>query len=136
MRIQEVPQDKKQFKNEEVELRKILYVTNDKGEYTQTPSYGWETENLALEQVWEELTESIEKERLNVINGVSSPIAYYMLKNRMDIAVLASYVGKWQWQVKRHMKPDIFKSLSEKTLSKYAEVFNISTTELLGKPLS
>ena len=42
----------------------------------------------------------------------------------------ASYVGFWQWRVKRHLKPKVFKKLSEKTLQKYADVFEISLNEL------
>lgn len=48
----------------------------------------------------------------------------------MDIGVLSSYVGMWQWRVKRHFKPTIFAKLKETVLQKYAETFNISIHEL------
>jgi hypothetical protein len=48
----------------------------------------------------------------------------------MDVALLASYAGKWQWQVKRHMKPDVFKKLDTKVLAGYAAIFNITIEEL------
>ena len=48
----------------------------------------------------------------------------------MDVGILASYVGLWQWRVKRHFKPSIFKKLKTNTLQKYAEVFEISVDEL------
>ena len=48
----------------------------------------------------------------------------------MDVGILASYVGLWQWRVKRHFKPSIFKKLKNYTLQKYAEVFEISVDEL------
>ena len=63
-------------------------------------------------------------------NGISSPILYYMLLNRMDWAVLASAMHRWQWIIKRHAKPSVFKKLSAKTLQQYAEVFNITVDEL------
>jgi len=50
--------------------------------------------------------------------------------HKMDIPVLAGYVGLWQWRVKRHFKPAVFKKLKEKTLQKYADVFEISLSEL------
>jgi len=48
----------------------------------------------------------------------------------MDLPVLAAYVGKWQWTVKRHAKSKIFKKLSESTLKRYADTFGISVDEL------
>jgi hypothetical protein len=36
----------------------------------------------------------------------------------------------WQWRVKRHLKPTVFKSLSDSILKKYADAFNISIEEL------
>jgi hypothetical protein len=34
------------------------------------------------------------------------------------------------WRVKRHLKPKVFKRLNEKTLKKYAEVFNVPLDQL------
>lgn len=130
MKANEVPQDKKQFNDQEVELRKVLYVTDSEGHYTQTHSYGWESENIALEQAWDEIFEQEERVKQEIKAGYSSPIKYFMIKNRMDIGILASYVGKWQWQVKRHCKASVFQSLSEKLLQKYAAIFSISLEEL------
>ena len=48
----------------------------------------------------------------------------------MDVSVLASYVEIWQWRVKRHFKPSVFKKLNSKVLQKYADVFEISIDEL------
>jgi hypothetical protein len=53
-----------------------------------------------------------------------------MEKALMDIEILAGYTGFWQWQVKRHLKPDVFNALSEKKLQKYADVFNVSVADL------
>jgi hypothetical protein len=108
----------------------VLYVTNQDGSYTQTNSDGWEVENVVLEQAWEEIDQQLEEARQQVMKGVSSPIAYYMIKSRMDIGILAAYVNKWQWQVRRHLKPDIFKGLSSSLLEKYAKVLNITVDEL------
>jgi len=48
----------------------------------------------------------------------------------MDPPTLAAYTGFWKWQVMRHMKPAAFKTLSDKKLLKYAEVFEISVEDL------
>jgi hypothetical protein len=55
---------------------------------------------------------------------------YFMELNKMDLQVLAAYVGMWQWRVKRHGKPKIFKTLSDSTLKKYADTFGITVDEL------
>ncbi len=130
MRIEDVPQDKKEFRDGDKAPKKVMYVTKADGSYTQTESLGWEAENLVLEQAWEDIDERLSLEKQKVQQGLTSPISYYMIKNRMDLPILASYVGKWQWQIKRHMKPSVFNSLSQKTIDKYKEVFNITEDEL------
>ena len=130
MNIEDVPQDLKDFRDGNKAPKKVMYVTTQDGQYTQTQSVGWEAENLVLKQAWEDIDWQLAEEKKKVISGMVSPISYYMIKNRMDIAILASYVGKWQWQVKRHMKPSVFKSLSEPIKEKYARVFNITKEEL------
>lgn len=130
MKLNDVPQDKKHFNDKDVELRKVLYVTDKNGQYTQTHSYGWESENIVLEQAWGEIFEQEEQVKQEIREGIASPIKYFMIKNRMDIGILASYVGKWQWQVKRHCKASVFKNLSENVLKKYAQVFNMEVSNL------
>ena len=50
----------------------------------------------------------------------------------MDIGILAAEMNKWQWQVKRHFKPDVFNSLDTKTKEKYATVFKVTMDELIN----
>jgi hypothetical protein len=107
-----------------------MYVTSDDGQYTQTQSDGWEAENLVLEQAWDDIEQQLNYEFERVKRKEVSPLAYYMVKSRMDIAILASYAGKWQWQVKRHMQPAIFDQLPEKMLQKYAAIFETDMDEL------
>ncbi len=130
MHIDEVPQDKKAFRDGEKAPKKVMYVTQKDGHYTQTQSVGWEAENLALEQAWDDIDQQLKEELEKVKQGIVSPVSYFMIKNRMDVPILASYVGKWQWQVRRHFKPSVFRALSEAMLQKYAEVFNITTEQL------
>lgn len=62
--------------------------------------------------------------------GAASPIVYYMELRKMDPQILASYVGLWKWRVKRHFKPNVFSTLNDKILQKYAEAFDISIDDL------
>lgn len=128
MKKKEVPQDKSNL--ESANFRELCYAVDENGEYTTENSTGWEPKTVALNNAIDDINERIEDAKSRVIKGETSPIEYYMELHKMDVGILASYVGFWQWKVKRHFKPSVFKKLSEKTLQKYAEVFEISGAEL------
>ncbi|MEC5142360.1 hypothetical protein [Chitinophaga sp. 212800010-3] len=128
MKKEEVPQDGDNL--HQGTFKQIMYAVDNSGNYVQVQSAGWEPENIALGQAWEEVNERVKQARARVEAGEISPVVYYMEKNLMDLPLLASYVGKFQWQVKRHMKPDVFKTLSPKMLQRYAEAFKISIEDL------
>ncbi len=129
MKVNEVPQDPKNFKGAD-KVKKLMYAVDKDGKYTGVNSAGWEAENTATRQVWDDVDEALTATEAQVKAGEISPISYYMQKSLMDIALLAKFVGKWQWQVKRHMKPAVFSKLSTGMLEKYASVFNITVHEL------
>ena len=129
MQLDEVPQDGLDYKERD-KLRKLLYATDKDGHYTGINSVGWEAENIATKGAWDEVVETLKETEAAVKAGKLSPIAYFMQKSLMDEALLAKYVGKWKWTVKRHMKPSVFNKLSDKILAQYASVFNISVGEL------
>lgn len=128
MKREEVPQDKSNL--ESANFRELCYAVDEDGKYTTEKSTGWEPKTVALNNAIEVINERIETAKNRVRAGETSPIEYYMELHKMDVGILASYVGFWQWKVKRHFKPKIFKKLSEKTLNKYAEVFEITIEEL------
>lgn len=128
MKKKEVPQDKSNLQS--ANFRELCYAVDENGEYTTENSSGWEPKTVALNNAIDDINERIEDAKNRVIAGETSPIEYYMELHKMDIGILASYVGFWQWKVKRHFKPSIFKILSGKTLNKYAEVFEISVEKL------
>lgn len=129
MNINEVPQDPKDFREGD-KLRKLVYAVGKDGAYTGVNSAGWEVENYAMKNAWDAVEEALSETEEKVKKGELSPIAYYMQKNLMDITLLARYMGKWKWQVQRHMKPAVFRSLDPDLIEKYAKTFNISTEEL------
>ena len=131
MNVNEVPQDPKDFKGGD-KLRKLMYATDKDGNYTGIVSSGWDAENFAMKQAWDDVDETLADTEAQVRAGAVSPIAYFMQKNLMDLALLAKYVGKWQWQVKRHMKPSVFNKMDNALLQKYADVFRITIEELKG----
>ena len=129
MQLDEVPQDGLEYKERD-KLRKLMYAVDKDGHYTGIPSVGWEAENAATMGAWDEVAEVQKETEAAVRAGKLSPIAYYMQRSLMDVALLARYVGKWQWTVRRHLKPKHFAKLSDSTIAAYAAVFNISPEEL------
>lgn len=128
MKKDEVPQDKGNLSNKS--MKELVYATDEKGNYTTTLSTGWEPKTIALSNSIDEISERIAIAKTQVENNEVSPIAYFMEVSRMDLGVLSSYVGMWQWRVKRHFKPKVFAGLSDAILKKYAESFNITIEEL------
>lgn len=128
MKKQDLPQDESNLKS--ANMTEVLYVTDENDNYTTANSTGWDAKKAALDESMELIHERIEEAKQDVANGKVSPIIYFMELNKMDLAVLAAYVEMWQWRVKRHAKPKVFKSLSESVLKKYADAFGISTDEL------
>lgn len=126
MKETELPQEKGALQD----FTELCYVTDDEGNYTTLSSSGWEVKSIALEASLSRLQEQIDEAKADVLAGRKSSIVYYMLLNRMDWAVLADAMHRWQWVIKRHAKPSVFKKLSTKTLQKYAEVFGITVEEL------
>lgn len=128
MKKEEVPQDKGNLS--EKNMKELVYATDEKGNYTTALSTGWEPKTIALSNSIEVINERIAIAKKQVKNNEVSPICYFMELHKMDISILSSYVGMWQWRVKRHFKPKVFTGLSDKILQKYAETFAISIAEL------
>jgi hypothetical protein len=128
MRKDKVPQDQGNLSNSN--MKELVYATDDKGNYTTTLSSGWEPKTIALSNSIEEINERIAVAKEKVLKGEISPICYFMELHKMDISILSSYVGIWKWRVKRHFKPKVFATLSDKILQKYAATFSISIEDL------
>ncbi|MCF0070843.1 hypothetical protein LZD49_10200 [Dyadobacter sp. CY261] len=110
--------------------REVCYVKNGDGKYETALSKGWEVKKQALDSAWEEVNERVENARKAVANGEKSPVYYFMELRLMDLPVLSGYTGIFPFFIKRHFKPSVFKSLSERKLEKYARAFDITVSEL------
>lgn len=127
MKKEEVPQDLGSLGKI---TREVCYATDASGKYTTELSKGWDIKTNALDVTWENIEHKVTAAREKVLRNEASPILFFMEKNIMNIGILASYTGFFKWQVKRHLKPAVFKHLSNKKLSKYAVVFNVTIDEL------
>lgn len=133
MKKEEVPQDNANML--EGKFREPCYALDENGNYTTIGSVGWEPKNIIMQDAWDAVNERIEKVKQEVLSGKSSPIAYYMEKNLMDTKILASYVGKWRFTVKKHLKMSAFEKLDDELLEKYADTFDIELEILKNKEL-
>lgn len=124
-----MPQEGLKYKGRE-KVNKVMYATTQDGQYTSVNSIGWEAENVAMRQAWQEVEDTLAQVAEEVKAGRLSPIAWWMHKSLMDVGLLAKYVGKWRWTVKKHLKPSGFQKLNDQELLKYAAVFGISLAEL------
>lgn len=128
MKKDQVPQDEGNLSKNNV--RELLYATDEQGNYTTALSKGWEPKSIALSNAMDDISERMELAKADFKAGKSSPIVYFMEASKMDLGILASYVGMWQWRVKRHFKPSVFAGLSDKILQKYADAFDIDINRL------
>lgn len=127
MKKKEIPQDHSSLQNFTKEL---CYAVDETGKYTTDLSSGWDVKASALDVAWKDIEARVADAKRKVLNGEISPVVYYMELKLMDLSILAAYTGFYQWNIKRHFKPDVFKKLSAKRLSKYAEVFEVSVEQL------
>jgi hypothetical protein len=122
MKKEEVPQDLSSLGKV---TKEVCYATDEKGKYTTELSQGWEVKTGALDVAWQDIAERVATAKAKVLRQEASPLLYLM-----DIGVLAGYTGFWKWQVRRHLRPAVFKKLSERKRRRYAEVFEVSVTDL------
>ena len=130
MKKDEIPQDPSRL--EEKNMKELCYVVDESGEYSTGLSSGWEPKSIALDITMDNLNQQIEEARQEVLNGTKSPIYYFMLLSKMDLSILASYMERSKWIVKRHFSPKSFKKLKKSTLDKYAEIFEIDVNKILN----
>jgi hypothetical protein len=110
--------------------KEVCYATDASGKYTTELSTGWDVKKEALDIAWKDVEERIAGAKQKVLNGEASPILFFMEYRLMDLAILSDYSGYWKWQIKRHLRPEAFKRLSEKKLQKYADAFNVKVEDL------
>ena len=128
MKIKEIPQDSIKTLGGE---KKALYALDENGRYTTATTTGWEVEEIVLLDALADYDRKAEEARQRVLKNRTSPIEYFMYIRRMDLTTLAQAMGLFKWQVKRHLKPEIFRKLHEPVLRQYADLFRIPIRALL-----
>jgi hypothetical protein len=52
----------------------------------------------------------------------------------MDVALLSQTSGIFQWRIKRHLRPEIFRKLKRRILQRYSQALDISPEQLKQLP--
>lgn len=127
MKKEDIPQD---YGTLSKATKEMCYAVDDTGKYVTELSTGWEIKATALSVAWKDIEERVAAAKQKVLDNKASPILYFMELRLMDVAIVAAYTGFWKWQISNHLKPEVFKKMSDKKLQKYAEAFNISVDDL------
>jgi hypothetical protein len=127
MKIDEIPQDNIRTLGGE---RKLLYALDENGRYTGATTTGWEVEEIVLLDALDDYDRKAAEARQKVLQHQASPIEYFMYMRRMDLITLAQAMGLFRWQVKRHLKPEIFRKLDAALLQQYADLLRIPLAAL------
>lgn len=131
MKSSEVPQDDNPLLGGE---RKLAYALDEDGRYVGVPTDGWEVEEVVTGMVVEQFVRQAVEARERVRAGRSAPLEFHMYDRRMDVQLLAQTVMRPQWLVRLHMWPWVFRRLSERTLTRYADALGLGVEELQVLP--
>ncbi len=126
MKKDEVPQDLGSLGKI---TKEVCYVTDERGKYLTELSNGWDVKTNALDVTWDDIEHKVASAKEKVLRNEASPILFFMEKSIMNFSLLSDYTGFFKWQIKCHLKPEVFNKLSIRKLKKYADVFNVSVDE-------
>ncbi len=114
--------------------RKAIYAKDANGRMVIAPSAGWEAEEIVTTHAVETIHAQAEEARERVIAGLTSPLEFWMYERRMDVPLLSQTSGFWQWRVKRHLRPEVFATLSATQLQRYADALGLPPDTLKTLP--
>jgi hypothetical protein len=129
MKLDEVPQDPEH--SPYGGHSKLLYAVDEGGHYQGAQSAGWEAESFATQLALEQLNEQEAAAEADWRAGRSSPLPMLMYRYRLDPPALAQITGLWQWRLRRHFRPQVYRRLSPKLLARYAEAFGLPVQQLM-----
>jgi hypothetical protein len=111
-------------------FKKALYALDEQGRYTTCATSGWEVEEIVLLDALVDYGRKAEAARAQALENRISPIAYFMHLRYMDPITLAQAMGLFRWQVKRHLRPEVFRKLNDSMLQRYADLFRVPVRAL------
>lgn len=127
MKLDDVPQDHSSTYGGH---SKLVYAVDASGQYQGSQSDGWEPEAYATQLAVQAL-ENLEAEaKAAWERGELSALKFLMYRYRLDEPALGQITGLWQWRIRRHFKPAVYRRLSPAILARYADAFGLPVAEL------
>jgi hypothetical protein len=130
MKANEVPQDTTYYEGK----KRACYALNDEGKYIIVPSSGWRAEEVVNSLAVAELAARLEETRLDVLQGLKSPLVYHMEQRQMTPDILAKTAGICGFRVRRHFRPEVFARLKTSVIERYAQALALTVQELKRVP--
>lgn len=106
-----------------------LFVEKEDGSYGPMQTGSYLAKNYVSE-FWKIMEHFHSKALDQLIRNEISPVAYYMILREMAPADVAARIGISAALVKKHMKPQHFKSMKIEIAQRYAEIFGIPVANL------
>ncbi|MEN8180747.1 MAG: hypothetical protein ABFS39_19290 [Pseudomonadota bacterium] len=131
MKVKDIPQDNNSSLAGET---KVIYARSDSGKIETAQTSGWDVEAVVLEQAIDEIHRQTKEAYARAVAGRTSPLEFHMYNQRMDLAMLAQAVGRFQWLVRRDFDPVRFKRLPSERLKRYADVMGLDPDSLKKLP--
>lgn len=132
MKVNDVPQD--DVFDYSAGIKKGNYALDDNGKYVMVPSKGWVVDEMINKMAYDEYHDKEEATRKSVLEGLKSPLAYYMELRQMTPEILGKTAGLAAFRVRRHLRPAIFAKLKPDVLHRYAKALDITMDELKTVP--
>ena len=132
MKDHEVPQDSEN--SHYGGARKLIYAVDGQGDFVCVKSSGWSAEADATDMALALIQQQCEGSWQRAQRGETAALEYYMSYRRMDVPLLAQTTGLFQWRIRRHFKPTIYRSLSNRLMKRYAQALELDIQTLQHLP--
>ena len=129
MKLDEVPQDHSPTYGGH---SKVVYAVDAEGRYQRAQRSGGEPDAFATQVGVPELEAQKAEAEPAWKRGELSPLKCLMYRYRLDEPALAQISGLWQWRIRRHFRPAIYRRLSAAILALYAVAFVLPVEQLIG----
>lgn len=113
------------------EQQMILYVEKENGRYGPIQTGSYITKHY-IDDFFEKRRKLIDALRQQVENKDISPVKFFMVLEDLTLKELAARTRIPSRKVKKHLLWEHFGNISPDLLSKYADVFHVTTDQLLA----
>ena len=112
-------------------LHTLSYIADTQGNQELVSGEIWQPVNIVNQQAWQEIEKHIALSKEKISSGRVSCLHYYMTANQMNTCLLAQYTRQARWRVFLHLVPFFYKRLPHTTISRYAEIFQVTADDLI-----